>query len=203
MIAMALAWQVAAPGDAAMQWQRTGPGGRAESALHSPAIMTSTAALPPADRLICELGLRPHPEGGFYRETYRSTTLVANGRTAATMIYFLLLQGQVSRLHRIDADEGWHLYLGGALEIFEFHEPEPDAAPRVTRLGTDLARGERPQHIVPAGRWFGAAPAAGAAYALVGCTVAPGFEFSTFELAERAHLTAKFPDARDLIHRLT
>jgi len=164
--------------------------------------MNCTAASPPADLLIRELGLRPHPEGGYYRETYRSARCDAGGRAASTMIYFLLPQGHVSRLHRIDADEGWHLYLGGPLEIYELDDQAPHAAPGVTRLGTDLRRGERPQHVVAAGRWFGAAPAAGAAYALVGCTVAPGFEFARFELADRATLIARFPRARALIERL-
>ena len=93
-----------------------------------------TANLPAADWLIRELSLLPHPEGGFYRETYRSPTLDHRGRPAATMIYFLLPQGHVSRLHRLDADEGWHLYLGGPLEIYELDEREADRAPRITAL---------------------------------------------------------------------
>lgn len=165
--------------------------------------LQGTTILPAADRLIRELSLLPHPEGGFYRETYRSPTLDDRGRPAATMIYFLLVQGHVSRLHRLDADEGWHLYLGGPLDIYELDEHDADSALRITTLGTDLARGERPQHIVPAGRWFGAAPAARAAYALVGCSVAPGFDFAKFELGERSSLTERFPSARELIHRLT
>jgi predicted cupin superfamily sugar epimerase len=158
-------------------------------------------SLPAAADLVRGLRLLPHPEGGFYRETYRATQ-VHDGRAAATMIYFLLPAGQVSRLHRIDADEGWHHYLGGTLEIFELDEAEPDR-PRVTRLGKNLTAGELPQHIVPAGRWFGAAPAAGTPYALVGCTVAPGFEFAQFELGERERLLARFPAAADIVARLT
>jgi predicted cupin superfamily sugar epimerase len=158
-------------------------------------------SLPAAADLVRDLRLLPHPEGGFYRETYRATQ-VHGGRAASTMIYFLLPAGQVSRLHRIDADEGWHHYLGGTLEIFELNEAEPDR-PRVTRLGKDLAAGELPQHMVPAGRWFGAAPAAGAPYALVGCTVAPGFEFAQFELGTRERLLARFPAAADIVVRLT
>lgn len=158
-------------------------------------------SLPAAADLVRDLQLLPHPEGGFYRETYRAAQ-VQGGRAASTMIYFLLPAGQVSRLHRIDADEGWHHYMGGTLEIFELDEAEPDH-PRVTRLGKDLAAGELPQHIVPAGRWFGAAPAAGAPYALVGCTVAPGFEFAHFELGTRQRLLARFPAAADIVARLT
>jgi hypothetical protein len=160
-------------------------------------------SLPTVEELVHDLGLLPHPEGGFYRETYRSTTKVDGGRAAATMIYFLLPAGHVSRLHRIDADEGWHHYLGGALEVYELDEVEPDPGVRVTRLGKDLSRGEVLQHVVPAGRWFGAAPAAGSPYALVGCTVAPGFEFSHFELGVRSKLLARFPAAAELVTQLT
>ena len=172
------------------------PDGDGESARQ--AVARATVAT-----LIRELRLEAHPEGGFFRETYRSRVVDARGRAAATLIYFLLPQGHVSRLHRIDADEGWHLYSGGPLEIYELDEGAPHDAPRVTTLGTDLARGERPQHVVPAGRWFGAACAAGADYALVGCSVAPGFEFSRFELGERAQLEARFAEHSALVRRLT
>lgn len=165
--------------------------------------MNDSTALPTVESLVRELDLRPHPEGGYYRETYRAAHVGADGRAASTMIYFLLPKGQVSRLHRIDADEGWHLYLGGPLEIYELDPHEPDAPPRITTLGTNLARGERPQHVVPAGRWFGAEPAPGADFALVGCTVAPGFEFARLELGDRTRLSALFPDVRALIKRLT
>ena len=158
---------------------------------------------PMAAAWIRALDLGAHPEGGFYRETYRSRTLDADGRAASTLIYFLLPRGHVSRLHRIDADEGWHLYAGGPLEVCELDERDPDAPPRVTTLGTDLARGQRPQHVVPAGRWFGAALPADADFALVGCSVAPAFEFSRLELGARSQLLAQFPAARDLVLRLT
>ena len=160
-------------------------------------------SLPAAADLVRNLDLLPHPEGGFYRETYRATTQVGGGRPAATMIYFLLPAGHVSRLHRIDADEGWHHYLGGTLEIYELDEGCAVSSARVTRLGKDLSRGEVLQHLVPAGRWFGAAPAAGSPYALVGCTVAPGFEFSQFELGRREELLARFPAAAEVVTRLT
>ena len=153
--------------------------------------------------LVRALQLEPHPEGGYFRETYRSSRVDARGRSASTLIYFLLAAGQVSKLHRIDADEGWHLYLGGPLEIYELDDDEPEAAPRVTTLGRDVNNGQRPQHVVPAGRWFGAAPAAGALYALVGCSVAPAFEFRAFELAERSRMLERFPAHRDLVLRLT
>ena len=159
-------------------------------------------SMPAAADLVRDLQLLPHPEGGFYRETYRAAPPPGGGRAAATMIYFLLPAGQVSRLHRIDADEGWHHYLGGALEIYELDEADP-GRPQVTRLGKQLALGEVPQHVVPAGRWFGAAPAPGSPYVLVGCTVAPAFEFTHFELGERARLLERFPAAADVVTRLT
>lgn len=161
-------------------------------------LMTST----PQD-LIRELALEPHPEGGYFRETYRAESHDASGRAASTLIYFLLLRGQVSKLHRIDADEGWHLYLGGPLLIHELDERAPDAPPRVTPLGLDLMHGERPQHVVMAGRWFGAELAPTAEFALVGCSVAPAFEFAKFELAARAALRTRFTAAAALIDRLT
>lgn len=158
--------------------------------------------LPTAADLVRDLHLLPHPEGGFFRETYRAAQRLDSGRAVATTIYFLLPAGQVSRLHRIDADEGWHHYLGGTLEIFELDEADPSRQ-HVTRLGKDLRNGEVPQHVVPAGRWFGAAPAPAAPYALVGCTVAPGFEFARFELGDRARLLAQFPAAASTVQRLT
>jgi predicted cupin superfamily sugar epimerase/alkylhydroperoxidase family enzyme len=158
---------------------------------------------PEAAALVQALALAPHPEGGFYRETYRAAACDADGRAASTCIYFLLPAGHVSHLHRIDADEGWHWYRGGALEIHELDPAEPFAAPRVTRLGSDVAAGAVPQHVVPAGRWFGARLAPGARYALVGCTVAPGFEFERFELGVRDRLLQQFPRAHSVIEALT
>lgn len=153
--------------------------------------------------LVEALDLVPHPEGGWYRETYRAAARDAQGRAASTAIYFLLADGQVSRLHRIDADEGWHLYLGGPLYIHEIDPARPGAPATVTRLGTDLNAGERPQHLVPAGRWFGASLAVGARYALVGCTVAPGFDFACFELGDRDALLQAFPQAHETVLQLT
>jgi len=159
-------------------------------------------SMPTVADLVRDLQLQPHPEGGFYRETYRAAHPADGDRAASTMIYFLLPAGEVSRLHRIDADEGWHHYLGGTIEIYELDEADPGRL-RVTRLGKALDRGEVPQHVVPAGRWFGAAPAAGSPYALVGCTVAPAFEFSRFELGDRARLLERFPQAADVVRQLT
>lgn len=154
--------------------------------------------------LIDAYGLAPHPEGGFFRETYRSAEHVpGTSRALCTAIYFLLPAGSWSRLHRIGADEIWHFYEGGPLVVAELAE---DGAVRRTVLGRDRARGETLQHVVPRGTWFGAYPAEGTPFALVGCTVSPGFEFSDFELARREALLARHggsADARALVERLT
>jgi predicted cupin superfamily sugar epimerase len=124
------------------------------------------------------LDLAPHPEGGFYRETFRDPNRVMGGRAASTAIYYLLPAGQVSAWHRVDAAEIWHWHAGAPLAL-SLHET---GAPRQTlRLGPDLAAGERPQGVVPAGVWQSAKSLG--AWTLVGCTVVPGFEFANFELA--------------------
>ncbi len=130
-----------------------------------------------ADDIIRLLGLLPHPEGGHYRETFRDETRDGSGRAASTAIYFLLRAGEVSLWHRVDAAEVWHWYAGAPLAL-----AIADAAGRrEVRLGQNLAAGERPQAVVPAGSWQQAASLG--AWTLVGCTVAPGFEFAGFELA--------------------
>jgi len=131
---------------------------------------------PPAARdLIRRLGLAPHPEGGWYRETWRDA---GNGRGSGTAIYFLLERGQTSAWHRVDATEIWHHYAGGPLRLSIAEEGRPV---RVERLGKDLDRGEEPQRIVPAHAWQKAEPEDG--WTLVGCTVSPAFEFKGFEMA--------------------
>jgi predicted cupin superfamily sugar epimerase len=127
--------------------------------------------------IIVRLDLKPHPEGGHYRETFRDTRLDANGRSVSTAIYFLLARGERSHWHRIDAVEVWHYYAGAALKL---QIADGDGA-RKLRLGPDLAAGEMPQAIVPAQAWQ-AAESCGD-WTLVGCTVAPGFEFASFEMA--------------------
>lgn len=172
--------------------------------------MPVNASLPaPARDLVDRLHLQPHPEGGFFRETYRAPlTLAANGlaphfpgdRQASTAIYYLLASGDRSRLHRIRSDEVWHFYRGDPLQVVELTET---GEVQVTLLGGDFATGQVPQHVVPAGRWFGACPAPGSAYSLVGCTVAPGFDFADFEMADGPALLAAHPGAGDWIRRLT
>jgi predicted cupin superfamily sugar epimerase len=125
------------------------------------------------------LDLKPHPEGGHFCESFRDTRTVEGGRAASTAIYFLLARGERSHWHRVDAAEVWHYYAGAPLALdVTTHEHAP--VTRVT-LGPDLAAGERPQAVVPAGAWQAAASLGD--WTLVGCTVAPGFDFSGFELA--------------------
>ena len=132
-----------------------------------------------ADDVIRLLDLQPHPEGGHYRETFRDLQSVDadSGRAASTAIYFLLRDGEISRWHRVDAAEVWHWYAGAplALSIIE------GAQKLEVRLGVDLTAGERPQAVVPAHAWQQARSLG--AWTLVGCTVAPGFEFAGFEMA--------------------
>jgi len=125
------------------------------------------------------LDLRPHPEGGYYRETFRDPRQDADGRSLSTAIYFLLAAGMRSRWHRIDTVEMWHWHAGAALAL----RIAEDNGVATVRLGANLAAGERPQAVVPAGAWQ-AAESLGA-WTLVGCTVAPGFEFSSFEVAPK------------------
>ena len=132
---------------------------------------------PTAADIIARLDLKPHPEGGHYRETFRDARADANGRSRSTAIYFLLARGERSHWHRIDAVEIWHYYAGSALTL---HIADGDDR-RTVRLGPDLAAGEVPQAIVPPRAWQ-AAESTGD-WTLAGCTVAPGFDFAKFEMA--------------------
>ena len=123
-----------------------------------------------ADRLIDLLGLKPHPEGGHYRETFRDTN---SGRPNSTAIYFLLKAGEVARFHRVDAVEVWHFYQGAPLEL--------TVGRKIYILGTDIDEAQAPQVVVPAHEWQSARSLG--EFTLVGCTVAPGFEFAYFEIA--------------------
>ncbi len=138
--------------------------------------MTALSRLSAAE-IIARLDLKPHPEGGHFRETFRDPA-GRDGRAASTAIYFLLARGERSHWHRIDAAEVWHYYEGSSLALSIAH----DGPAQTVRLGADLDSGERPQAVVPAHAWQ-AAESLGD-WTLVGCTVAPGFDFSTFELAE-------------------
>lgn len=128
-----------------------------------------------ADEIIARLGLQPHPEGGHYREMFRAA---GTGRTAGTAIYFLLKAGERSHWHRVDADEIWHRYAGAPLELSLSDDGKTS---RHLRLGIDFALGEEPQLVVPKGVWQAARTLG--SWTLVGCTVAPAFDFAGFELA--------------------
>lgn len=130
-----------------------------------------------ADEVVRLLDLQPHPEGGFYRETFRDS-VAPGGRSASTAIYYLLALDQVSAWHRVDATEVWHWYAGAPM-VITVSETGHDAA--ASHLGPDLRLGQRPQIVVPAG-WWQTATSLGA-WTLVGCTVAPGFRFEGFEMA--------------------
>ena len=132
-----------------------------------------------AAEIIRLLELKPHPEGGRYRQTFCDDVEIA-GRAASTAIYFLLARGERSHWHRVDAAEGWHYYAGAPLELTMAH----DGAIERVRLGNDLKAGERPQAVVPRHVWQAAVSLGD--WTLVGCTVAPGFLFSGFELAPPA-----------------
>lgn len=130
-----------------------------------------------AQDVIRLLDLKPHPEGGHYRETFRDTRSDRGGRSVSTAIYFLLKRGERSHWHRVDAAETWHWHAGAPLTL----RISDGAQTSTFRLGIDLANGERPQGVVPAGAWQSAESIG--EWTLVGCTVAPGFEFKHFELA--------------------
>jgi predicted cupin superfamily sugar epimerase len=142
---------------------------------------------PTAADIIARLDLKPHPEGGHYRETFRDAHVDADGRAASTAIYFLLARGERSHWHRIDAVEIWHYYAGSPLRL----EIADGEGQRIIRLGPDLAASEVPQAIVPAQAWQ-AAQSTGD-WTLVGCTVAPGFDFSKFELAPKGWTPPALP----------
>ncbi len=160
------------------------------------------------EALIAAYGLRRHPEGGYFRESYRSSGMVtaaeptgaiAGARNFSTAIYFLLPGGERSRLHRIKSDELWHFYLGDPLTIACI---SPEGRVELTIMGGDIKAGQKLQHAVPACRWFGAYHSGESDFSLVGCTVAPGFDFADFELADRAELLTQFPHARNVIEKL-
>lgn len=154
--------------------------------------------MPSAKYYIEKLKLHSHPEGGFYKETHRSKFKVntsAGDRNASTAIYFLIEIGNFSAFHRIKSDEVWHFYDGDDLEIIEI---DISGAITITDLGKNNF-----QHTVPAGSWFGSRVKQSGHYALVGCTVSPGFDFNDFEMAKRLELENKFPQHTEIIRQLT
>ena len=158
--------------------------------------------------LVERFQLLPHPEGGYYKETYRSPGLIhqdalpqsfSGDRHFSTAIYFLLEQGNFSAFHRIQSDECWHFYAGQTLHVHVIH---PNGQYELHKLGHDLSKGESFQAVVPAGSWFASETATGGSFSFVGCTVAPGFDFADFELAKAAELMQQFPSAKTLIEKL-
>jgi predicted cupin superfamily sugar epimerase len=150
-------------------------------------------------QLIQQYNLQPHPEGGWYKETYKSSEHIAatalperfgGTRAFATAIYFLLEQGNFSAFHRIKSDECWHFYAGDSLLIYVI---QMNGSLDIIHLGNDIGKGQLFQYVVPANCWFASRPAADSSFSFVGCTVAPGFDFADFELADAATLSALYP----------
>jgi len=175
------------------------------------APMSSSVKLeaPDVEEIVLKNAMQPHPEGGFFKETYRASTRVSVSqpdgtvieRSAATAILFLITGSNVSRLHRIKSDEIWHFYGGSPLTVVELD----DATLKIkhTHIGPNVTNSEVVQHVVPAGKWFGSY--SDGAYSFVGCTVSPGFEFSDFELASSKDLRnvfASVPEATAVIDKL-
>jgi predicted cupin superfamily sugar epimerase len=162
-----------------------------------------------AEKLIKQLGLKPHPEGGYYRETYRSNEIIgkkvlperyAGNRTYATAIYYLLTRETFSAIHRLKTDEIYHFYLGDPVELVQLL---PDGSGCIVTLGNDIAGGTQVQTVVSRGTWHGARLAEGGKYALLGTTVSPGFEFADNEIGDRNDLIRSYPSFSDTIIALT
>ncbi len=161
-----------------------------------------------AEEIIALLKLQRHPkEGGYFRETYRSKDLLSDlparyrgQRAAGTAIYYLLTPTSFSAMHRVASDEGFHFYTGGPVEMLQLH---PDGHGEIVILGNDLRAGQSPQIIVPAGVWQGSRLASSGEFALLGTTVAPGFDYADYESGERDWLVQRYPDFAEMIRELT
>jgi len=161
-----------------------------------------------AEQLILQYNLQPHPEGGWYKETYKSGEQIAadalpgrfgGDRAFSTAIYFLLEQGNFSAFHRIKSDECWYFYAGDPLMVYVL---EKDGQLKTIQLGNDISKGQLFQFLVPANCWFASRPAPDSNFCFVGCTVAPGFDFADFEMAKAASLSALFPLHKTTIEEL-
>ena len=161
-----------------------------------------------AGDLIAKYKLLPHPEGGYFTETYRSAELLSGeylpdrfggDRSVSTAIYFLLERGNFSAFHKIKSDECWHFYAGQSLLI---HIIDTYGRLTTVKLGNDIFHEEVFQYVVPAGYWFASEPAETTAFSFVGCTVAPGFSFEDFELAKAENLCSAYPQHKAFIKRL-
>ncbi len=162
--------------------------------------------MPTIDDLIARLNLVPHPEGGYYAETFRAEETSNPGgrypaaRSTGTAIYYLLTPDTFSGMHILTSDEIFHFYLGDAVEQLQLFA---DGSHRCVEIGNDIVAGQYPQMVVPKNVWQGARLKPGGQFALLGCTVAPGFDFADFSMGKRADLTARWPDATDMITALT
>lgn len=163
----------------------------------------------PVRKIVEKLELLPHPEGGFYKEVYRSEELIPkeglaerfpDTRSISTSIYYLLEGENISHFHKIKSDEIWHFYAGTTLLL---HQIDSGGKYSCIHVGNNFQNGEAPQALVMNGNWFAAEVKDKNSYALVGCTVAPGFDFADFELAVQKDLCNKFPQHKDLIKRFT
>lgn len=171
--------------------------------LQSQKIMFTTT------QLIEQYQLQPHPEGGWYKETYRSNESIpatalpgrfGGDRHFSTAIYFLLEQGNFSAFHKIKSDECWHFYAGQPLYIYVLHD---DGKMEIIKLGRDILNGELFQYVVPANCWFASRPAPKSPFCFVGCTVSPGFDFADFEMAKGEELILQYPQHKNIIHELS
>lgn len=164
--------------------------------------------MPVIQQLIQQYKLQPHPEGGWYKETYKSNEYIPatalpdrfdGSRAFSTAIYFLLEQGNFSAFHRIKSDECWHFYAGDPLLIYVIQQ---DGTLEIISLGNNIANGQMFQYVVPANCWFASKPAPGSSWCFTGCTVAPGFDFADFELADAAALSALYPQHESIIRQM-
>lgn len=156
-----------------------------------------------AEQLITHLGLHQHPEGGYYKETYRSNISISredgNTRSLSTLIYFLMPHGKFSKFHRIQSDELWIYQDGVAISIYMIH---PNGELEVKEVGKDIADGQQLQLIIPAGVIFGAEVKQSGSYNLSACMVSPGFDFKDFELFKAADLIAQYPQHSHIIQHI-
>jgi len=169
----------------------------------------SAPSIEQIDQLILTLQLQPHPEGGFYRETYRCSEKLepsalsdryVGSRAVSTCIYYMLTRNTFSVMHRVASDEIYHFYSGQALEMLLLY---PSGKSEVVIVGSDVAAGQMPQFVIPNGVWQGSRVSGGGEFALVGATVAPGFDFADFEEGSYEQLVGQFPDRADLLRALT
>ena len=159
--------------------------------------------------IVKHLELLPHPEGGFYKESYRSSLTIGEevlpegyqgNRNVSTAIYFLLTSDNFSAFHRIRQDEAWHFYKGSPISL---HVITKNGVYEKHIIGSELELGQVPQYVVKGGDWFASEVSEPDSYALAGCTVSPGFDFADFEMADRQELSQKYPDHQHIIKRLT